>query len=178
LTRIKAKYPKGYYLNSVIHWPTGVPNMQSLPHRYQVSASGASEGTVRVSAAALADLETSAPPEFGGPSGYWSPETLLIAAVANCFVLSFRAVARLSKLEWTSLYCEVAGHLEKGADGRTRFTRFELRPSLTLPSGGDPSRAQSLLEKAERSCLISNSLSGEVTLDAQIRLQAACSAAT
>jgi organic hydroperoxide reductase OsmC/OhrA len=31
--------------------------------------------------------------QLGGPGGQWSPETLLVAAAAECFILTFRAVA-------------------------------------------------------------------------------------
>ena len=35
------------------------------------------------------------PVEFGGVSGAWSPEHLLLAAVASCFVNTFQAIAKL-----------------------------------------------------------------------------------
>ena len=48
----------------------------------------------------LPDLETAPPPEFDGPGGLWSPENLLCAAVADCFILTFRAIASFSRLSW------------------------------------------------------------------------------
>ena len=41
--------------------------------------------------------------------------TLLIAAVADCFILTFRAVARASRFEWISLGCTVDGVLDRAA---------------------------------------------------------------
>mgnify|MGYP003339189807 CR=1 FL=1 len=55
--------------------------------------------------------------------------SLLCAAVADCFVLSFRAVARASKLDWTHLDCHVEGTLDR-AEGTTRFTRYLTRATL------------------------------------------------
>jgi organic hydroperoxide reductase OsmC/OhrA len=46
----------------------------------------------------------------------------------------------------------------------TRFVAFDVRARLQVPSGTDPDRARQVLEKAERSCLISNSLSGAIHL--------------
>ncbi len=46
----------------------------------------------------------------------------------------------------------------------TRFVAFEIRARLRVPPGTDPDRARQVLEKAERSCLISNSLSGATRL--------------
>jgi organic hydroperoxide reductase OsmC/OhrA len=140
--------------------------MHPYPHVYKVSAAGSAAGDVTLASAGLPDLPSQAPPEFGGPPGYWSPETLLAAAVADCFVLSFRAIARASKFEWQSLAAEVEGVLER-VDGVSRFTRFHTRARLVAP-GADPHRAKMLLEKAEKVCLISNSLNAERHLECEI----------
>lgn len=144
--------------------------MQDYPHHYVASAHGRSQGNVSVTGSELADLETNSPPEFGGPSGYWSPETLLLASVADCFILSFRAVARASGLEWSSLNCEVEGVLDK-EDKTTRFTRFAIKPTLTLQNAGDRKKAEHCLEKAEHICLITNSLNAEKVLTANIEIE-------
>jgi organic hydroperoxide reductase OsmC/OhrA len=113
-----------------------------------------------VAATGLPTLQTAPPAEFDGPGDRWSPETLLCAAVADCFVLSFRAVARASKLDWTGLECKVEAKLDR-VDGRTFFTELTVHASLNVPAGTDPARATKLLEKAEHVCLITNSLVAE-----------------
>ncbi len=140
--------------------------MHPFPHVYKVGVRCAAEGEVTLSGQGLPDLASMPPPEFDGPPGYWSPETLLTAAIADCFVLSFRAVAAASKFKWESLSAEVEGKLER-VDGVSRFTRFHTRARLIAP-GADPARAKMLLEKAEKVCLISNSLSAERHLDFEI----------
>lgn len=144
--------------------------MQSLPHHYRVSASSAVDGDVMLSAPGLEPIPSAAPAEFGGPGNRWSPESLLVAAVADCFVLSFRAVARASRFEWFVLDCDVEGTLER-KDGLNQFTRFATRARLEVPDGADVERARKLLEKAEQLCLITNSLKGEcdLTVDVQLR---------
>ncbi|HEY8049093.1 MAG TPA: OsmC family protein [Ramlibacter sp.] len=137
--------------------------MQSFPHHYQARATGGVTGPVDVRGPAPAAIETWPPPEFDGQFGEWSPESLLVAAVADCFVLTFRAVARAAHLEWDRLDVDVAGTLER-IDGVTRFTRMVVAPHLTIIHAGDAQRVQSLLEKAERGCLVSNSLTAEVVL--------------
>lgn len=141
--------------------------MHPFPHVYKVRVAAPSEGEVVLGAEGLPDLRSMPPPEFDGPPGYWSPETLLMAAVADCFVLSFRAVARASKFSWNELSADVEGLLER-VDGVSRFTRFTTRARLVVPAGSDEKRARSLLEKAEKVCLISNSLSGERHLDSEV----------
>jgi len=143
--------------------------MQDFPHRYSVAALARVEGEVTLESAGLAGLASAPPSEFGGPGDRWSPETLLVAAVADCFVLSFRAVARASKLDWVSLRCEVEGTLNR-VERVTQFTAFIVRASLQVPPGTDPDRARGLLEKAEKICLISNSLKAAPHLEAKVEI--------
>lgn len=143
-------------------------NVQEYPHRYAVSAAGRSEGQVAVSADGVHPIDTAPPAEFGGPGDKWSPESLLVAAVANCFVLSFRAIARASRLEWNTVSCDVIGVLDK-VDGVTRFTAFEVDAVLEVPAGTNLDKARRLVEKAENACLITNSLIGERRLRAEVR---------
>ncbi|MCU0989627.1 MAG: OsmC family protein [Xanthomonadales bacterium] len=97
------------------------------------------------------------PAEFGGPGDMWSPETLLVASVANCFILTFRAVARASDFQWNELDCTVVGILNR-VDRVTRFTEFQISVKLRLPAGADWHKAHRLAEKSESVCLITNSL--------------------
>jgi len=144
--------------------------MQEFPHHYRASAQARAEGEVRLESPRLVAIASSPPSEFGGPGDRWSPETLLCAAHADCFVLGFRAVARASKLAWSSLRCEVEGTLDR-VERVTQFTAFTVRAVLTLPAGSDVERARSLLEKAEKVCLISNSLKAPAVLEAKIEVE-------
>jgi organic hydroperoxide reductase OsmC/OhrA len=150
--------------------------MQSFPHRYTISASGQVDGQVVLGGARLPDLLSAPPVEFDGPGDRWSPETLLVAAVADCFVLSFRAVARASKLSWTSLRCEASGTLDR-VDGVTAFTAFDVHAQLRVPADTDPDRARRALEKAERVCLIASSLKATPHLTATVDVDGAQPAA-
>lgn len=145
--------------------------MQALPHRYQVRAQGASTGTVSVTARGLPALETHAPPEFGGPEGLWSPETLFAGAIVDCYILSFRAVARASRLEWQDLCVDVEAVLDR-VEGVTRFTQVQLRPRLRLAAGASESLARTVLQKAKATCLVTNSLTAECTLEAVVETEA------
>ncbi len=145
--------------------------MQPYPHRYDAHAAAEPAGDVRVCAEGLPDLATAPPPEYGGPGGRWSPETLFVAAAADCFILTFRAVAAASKLDWRRLTCDAEGILDR-ADGVVRFTALALRARLAVPAGVDPERAKRLLGKAERACLITNSLAFRPTLTAEVESEA------
>jgi peroxiredoxin-like protein len=143
--------------------------VDAFPHRYRVNASGAVDGEVELRGERLTALRSAPPAQFGGPGDRWSPETLLVAALADCFVLTFRAVARASKVRWTSLECDATGTLDR-VDGVTRFTRADLRVRLIVPADQGEEPARRALDKAERNCLISNSLKAEVHLDLHIEV--------
>ncbi|MGH8197027.1 MAG: OsmC family protein [Steroidobacteraceae bacterium] len=141
--------------------------MHPFPHRYQVTVGATPEGALQLNAEGLTEIVSLPPPQFGGPGGYWSPETLLLAAVGDCMMLTFRAIAKASRFEWRELSANVDGLLER-IDGNSRFTRIETRVRLVVPAGADAGRARKLLEKAEQGCPVSNSLTAERQLECEV----------
>jgi len=146
--------------------------MHDYPHRYPAHAAARPEGDVILSSAGLPDLPSAPPKEFDGPGNQWSPETMLVGAAADCFILSFRAVAAASKLTWRALSCDVEGTLDR-VDGVTRFTHMSVRAHLVVPPETDVARAQRLLEKSEKICIILNSLRLTAELETNIVVEAA-----
>ena len=146
--------------------------MQDLPHHYFVSAEGTAAGDVLLDAPRVSGLRSASPAEFGGPGDRWSPETLLVGAVADCFVLTFRAVARASRLPWSLLRCEAIGTLDR-VDGAMQFTQLTLQASLSVPVGVDPYKARRALHKAEQTCLVSNSLKATIHLEVDVAVAVA-----
>ena len=110
-----------------------------------------------------------APPEFGGEPGLWTPEHLLLGAVATCYVATFRAIAERSKLQASGLEVFVEGVITK-EQGGFRFTEIVIRPAITLEREQDRERAQRLAEKAEQACLISRSLSAKITANYKVEI--------
>lgn len=141
--------------------------MQDFPHRYQISASAETEGNIVLKADNLPQLVSAPPAEFGGPGDQWSPEHLLVASVADCFILTFRAIARASKLEWSNLEASAEGVLDR-VDRSTQFTTITVRATLTVPAGTDIEKARRLMQKAEETCLITNSLKANTHLEANV----------
>ena len=141
--------------------------MQEYPHRYVATAQGGTEGIIDTGSPGLENIPVMPPAEFGGPGDKWSPETMLVASVANCFILTFRAVARASKFEWNSLNCEVVGILNR-VERVTRFTEFQIKVTLRLPADADWHKAHRLAEHSEGVCLITNSLNGDKVLEIDI----------
>ena len=138
--------------------------MQGFPHHYSVTAQAGPEGDVAIDADNLPSLATAPPVEFDGPGDRWSPEALLVAAVADCFVLTFRAIARNSKIDWTSLSCSAEGVLDR-VERATQFTSFKVNARLEVPDGVAEDKAARILQMAEKNCLITSSLKAETHLE-------------
>lgn len=141
--------------------------MQDYPHRYKAAAQGGSEGVVDTGSPGLQSIPAMPPSEFDGPGDKWSPETMLVASVANCYILTFRAIAKNSKFEWNSLTVEVDGVLDR-IERQTRFLEFYIDVTLHLPSNADAHKAHRLCERSEQSCLVTNSLTGRKILSVAI----------
>jgi organic hydroperoxide reductase OsmC/OhrA len=141
--------------------------MHPFPHRYTVNAAMRPDGDVPLSIEGVRVIETAPPKEFDGPGNQWSPEGLLTAAVADCFALGFRAIAAASKFTWLSLDARTQGTLDR-IEGKMRFTRFDTHARLHVPEGADVERAKKLLEKAELTCLVANSLTSERHLTVEV----------
>jgi peroxiredoxin-like protein len=141
--------------------------MKPLPHRYEVRIAGGPIGRATLASPGVPDLATAAPADFGGPGDAWSPEQLLLGAVEACFFLTFRAIAKASRIDFTSLAVEGTGVVDR-ADGGMRFTEIVLRPRLALPAGADATRVRRALEKAEQTCLVSASLATPIRLEPEI----------
>jgi peroxiredoxin-like protein len=138
-----------------------------MEHKYTYVVNGSST-TVRSGTLAAPQVQTaiafSAPPEFNGQPGQWTPEHLFVASVASCFISTFSGMADNSKLEFRSLSLEVEGVIEKD-EGGWRFARVVMRPRLKIAHAQDAERANRLLQKAEKACLVARSLACPVALE-------------
>ncbi len=141
--------------------------MKPLPHVYDVRLAGGPTGYATVTVEGAPPLRSAPPLDFDGPGDAWSPEHLLLAAVETCFLFTLRAVAHASRIEFTALELSARGTVDR-QDGVMRFTEIVLRPKLTLPPGADRDRVLRVLEKSERTCLVSASLSTPIRLEPEV----------
>ena len=132
--------------------------MKPFPHRYSANVSAVPEGNLCAVSEGFPPLAVDGPVEFDGPGDQWTPEALLMAAVADCLVLTFRAVAKASGLEWVAIECVSEGVLDK-VERRAQFTEVYTTATLKVPAATDVETATRLLHKAEQNCFVSNSLS-------------------
>ena len=141
--------------------------MKPLPHHYTVRLTGGLSEHALLLADGLPELRAAPPLAFDGPGNAWSPEHLLLAAVESCFLFTLRAVARASGVGFTACDVSAEGTVDR-ADRVMRFTEIVLRPRLRLVPGTDLDRARRVVEKAERSCLVSASLATPIRLEPEL----------
>ncbi len=138
---------------------------------YRLSASST---TLRSGVVVVEEVQPSiafsAPPEFQGEPGCWTPEHLFLASIAGCFVSTFSGIASFSKFEFLSLDVQLEGAIEKD-EGGWRFTQVNLRPRLKIALAKDREKASRLIEKAEKTCLITRSLTSRIILEPEILVE-------
>jgi len=114
----------------------------------------------------------SAPPEFGGTEGLWTPEHLLVLAANSCLMSTLVVLAEHNGLTLIGYRADAEGRLEKVPGQGYRFTEIVIRPLVTVQSEDDFALAEKLLAKAEKLCIVANALSVPVRVDARIEIVA------
>ena len=142
-------------------------------HSYRVVAwwSSGRTGLAKSDSAPNA-IHFTAPPEFGGVEGRWTPESLLLCAIAGCFTTTFRTIAEYSKFEYSDLEVQVEGTIEKVESGYA-FTGIVIRPSLSVAREAEEGRGMRLLQKTKALCLVSRALSVPQIFEPQLRVNQA-----
>ena len=113
-------------------------------------------------------IHFAAPPEFGGVEARWTPESLLLGAIASCFTTTFRALAEHSRFEYADLEVEVAATIEKVKSGYA-FSEFRIRPKLSIASDKEQERGMHLLHKAKLLCLVSRAISAPQIFEPKVQ---------
>jgi peroxiredoxin-like protein len=115
-------------------------------------------------------IEVATPPQFPkGVEGVWSPEHFFTAAVNSCFMTTFLAIAENSRLEFKEFNCNAVGVLDQ-IEGKFLMTEVILNPTLIITKEEDKEKALRVLDKSEKACLISNSITSKVSLNPTVIL--------
>jgi peroxiredoxin-like protein len=135
---------------------------------YQTEVTWTGDRSGELKSDTLPTLQVAAPPEFQGRENAWTPEHLYVASVCSCFMTTFMAIAQNSKLEVASLSVAGRGKLEKIEGLGFQITEILLKPTVVIRQSTDLERANRILQKAEKGCLISNSIRTSVKLEPRI----------
>jgi organic hydroperoxide reductase OsmC/OhrA len=148
-------------------------------HRYEVSVrwtGNRGPGTAdyraygrehEVSAAGPGTLLGSSDPVFRGDATRWNPEQLLLAAAAQCHLLSYLHAAAVSGVVVIDYVDAATAVMEEDGRGGGRFVEITLRPVVTVASADQVDTAERLHEDANRMCFIAASLAVPVRHEAR-----------
>lgn len=114
---------------------------------------------------------------FHGDAGRWNPEQLLLAALAQCHLLSYLHEAAANGVVVESYEDAAIGTMRVESDGRGAFTGATLRPVVTI-SSGDPELARRLHASAAEKCFIRASVAFPVGHEPTIRESSSAAPAT
>jgi organic hydroperoxide reductase OsmC/OhrA len=114
-------------------------------------------------------LDVATPPEFhGGHAGYWSPEDLLVAATASCFLMTLSAIAERRRVPLLDATVTATGHLSRRDDGRFGFTVIEVDAALETVAGHEDALERAAAT-AEQRCLVARALDVPVHVGVEVR---------
>jgi len=116
-------------------------------------------------------LSIATPPEFPkGEANIWSPEHYFIAAINGCLLTTFLAIAENFKLEFVDFESDAEGKLEV-IDRKYVISEVVLNPVVTIKDESQRELAKKVLEKSEKACLISNSVTSKITMNITINVK-------
>lgn len=111
-----------------------------------------------VSADGKHPIEGSADRAFFGDVDRWNPEELLLAALAQCHMLSYLAEAAAAGVIVLGYTDAATGELTRTANGGGHFTGVLLRPRVTILDPSQTEIAAALHRPAADKCFISASV--------------------
>ena len=123
-----------------------------------------------VRAAGVPDIPGSAAKVFHGDADRWNPEQLLLAAVAQCHMMTFLFLAKRAGVDVVTYKSRVEGIVAMDPDGiGGEFSTISLFPDVTIRSadGVDRAAVDSLHETVTEYCFIARSVSAPIDVSAQ-----------
>ncbi|CAG7573574.1 organic hydroperoxide reductase OsmC/OhrA [Barrientosiimonas humi] len=124
-----------------------------------------------ISASGLPDIAGSADRTFHGDRDRWNPEQLLLAALAQCHMLSYLHMAVRAGVVVTAYADAAEGTLGLNPDGSGQFTAATLRPRVTIDAGSDRDAALEAHHPAHEACFIARSVSFPVRVEPTVEVE-------
>lgn len=116
--------------------------------------------------------EVSIPPEMEGPGVGTNPDEMLLGAAATCYIITLAAMMERSGLAKEALTMESVGVVDV-MNGVITYKKIIHKPHIVLKADAterDVSLANKLAEKAEKSCMISRAIQGNVVVELEAEI--------
>lgn len=125
-------------------------------------------GTMTAASGAFKDLPYSIKSRFEGGVPGTTPEEMIAAAHAGCYIMQFGVFMMQQKITASALEADAEVTIERG-EGGASITKSALACRVEVP-GGDAVKIRELGEKAKAGCPVSKALAAiEITLDLKVK---------
>jgi peroxiredoxin-like protein len=111
----------------------------------------------------------SIPKEMDGPGIGTNPDEMLLGAAATCYIITLAAMIERAQLPLKAMELESVGIVDV-TDGVFTYKKIIHKPTVSLKEGAteaELNKLKRLTEKAEKSCMISRAIQGNVELELQ-----------
>jgi organic hydroperoxide reductase OsmC/OhrA len=113
-------------------------------------------------------IHFSAAAELGGLPGRWTPEQLLLCALAGCFTTTFHDVAHAADFAYTDLEVEIEGSVRRSRNAGCSLAEILIRPRLTVASEDQREAGLALLRRTKALCMISRAITVPQTMEPSV----------
>lgn len=111
--------------------------------------------------------EISIPAEMDGPGVGTNPDEMLLGAAATCYIITLGAMIERSNLPLEYMDLSSEGIVDV-TNGVFTYQKIIHRPTVLLKKSAteqDLTKMKQIAEKAEKSCMISRAIKGNVALE-------------
>lgn len=116
--------------------------------------------------------EISIPKEMDGPGIGTNPDEMLLGAAATCYLISLAAMLERANITPARLLLKSQGIVDV-TNGVFTYEKIIHQPEIQLQEDAtarDFSMAEKLAQKAERTCMISKAIRGNVEIELQTNI--------
>lgn len=114
----------------------------------------------------------SIPPEMDGPGIGTNPDEMLLGAAATCYIITLAAMIERAELPLEKMALESEGIVDV-TNGIFTYKKIIHRPTVSLENSAteaDQRKLVKLVDKAEKSCMISRAIKGNVVVEVEAAL--------
>lgn len=118
------------------------------------------------------NTKISIPPAMDGPGIGTNPDEMLLGAASTCYLISLAAMFERANISPKSLTLSSDGIVDV-TNGVFTYEKIIHRPVIVLSEDAtdrQKSMAQKLAEKAEKTCMISKAIAGNVLLALEVTI--------
>ncbi len=144
------------------------PEARFKTFEYTVDSKTLTEKTGEVSVEGAPVVAISAPVEFKGEPGFWTPEQLFVGSYVACLLIRFLGFGKKEGLEYESFSCRAVGKMVREDERGWVINRIEAYAKIEVKSPEMAAKADEVLTAADNRCPIANSIKSEIVLQREI----------